>query len=98
MRRIVPCIAERLEFMQSVDWILRESSGHIADSEYATDYKEYRGSSAESARDLPWRDVDQSLLIAVAETAGADVALALTSARAAPTRASSLRPGAAGLK
>jgi hypothetical protein len=77
MRRVVPSIDERLVFIQSEAWILRESEGHAADGEHASAFKEYRGSRSDHDLGLPWRDVEQSLLVIVAEMAGADVAVAL---------------------
>jgi hypothetical protein len=77
MLRVVPCITDSLEFMQSSDWIARESSGHMADSEYAQVFKEYRGSRSDRRPDLPWRDVDRSILVVINKTPGADVAIAL---------------------
>jgi len=67
-----------MDFMSDPEWMERESSGAMADDPECADlFKEYRGSVAAKVRDLPWRDVEQSVLICVCRFAGADTAIAL---------------------
>ena len=78
LRQIVPCIDDPLDFLDSIESILRESSGHLADIPHSSKlFKEVRGSRMAAPVELPFRDVEKSIFIAVNREIGADVAIAL---------------------
>ena len=78
LRLVVPCIECPLDFLDSVELVQLESGGHLADSPvYSALFKEVRGSRMTSSVELPWRDVEKSILIAVNRDIGYDVAIAL---------------------
>jgi hypothetical protein len=77
LSRVVPFIADPIEFIEAMDWIELESRGNLADSDWAERFKEKRGSRDGLPIELPWRDVEQSIVVAVNRHAGNDVAIAL---------------------
>lgn len=78
LHNVVPWITDPLDFLTSIDQIERESSGHLADyPDSSKRARELRGSLQAPSVELPWRDVDRSILIAVNRNLGDDVAIAL---------------------
>jgi hypothetical protein len=76
MRAKIPRLKEPVNFLRSVEHIAFESQGLADDQRTALLFHEYRGSSGVE-RPLPWRDVEQSILIAVNREIGADLGIAL---------------------
>ncbi|WP_265594113.1 hypothetical protein [Haloferula sp. BvORR071] len=75
--RLIPFIREPLQFRSSVEQITTPQDCLMGpdEAENAT-FHEYRGSQV-GPRDLPWLDVEQSLLIAINRIPGDDLAIAL---------------------
>jgi hypothetical protein len=77
LRRVAPFIVDPLDFLTSVEEIARESKS-VAHPEYVCEiYRERQGSQQVEPVELPWRDLDRSILVAVNRSIGADVAIAL---------------------
>ena len=77
LRRVIPFLKEPVDFLLSRSQIEFESSGSLADSVVSAKlFHEYRGND-HGPRDLPWRDVDNSLLVACNRIPGADLGIAL---------------------
>ncbi len=76
LRRLAPFIHEELELV-SIDSLCPGLS--LLDRDAAEDsmFCEYRGSLVSEPRQLPWIDVEQTVLIAVNKMPGDDVALGL---------------------
>jgi hypothetical protein len=75
---VVPWITDPLVFLPSIDQIERESRGYLADYPVSSKHmRELRGSLQALPVELPWRDVERSILVAVNRNVGDDVAIAL---------------------
>ena len=78
LRLLVPFLRDPMDFLESEVEIGRESFSHLADHpHFANRTREYRSSKVEEYRDLPWRDVERSIIVAVNRNLGDDVAIAL---------------------
>jgi hypothetical protein len=76
LREIIPFFREPVDFIANIEEMSQESSGHLEDTEEDL-FHERRSSKDPRARALPWRDLDQSFLIAVNREPGDDIAIAL---------------------
>jgi hypothetical protein len=77
IKRAVPFFDAEVDLL-SIDEMRRESRGKLADSpKLSTFFREVRHHAAPEPNELPWRDVDRSVLIAVNRIAGEDIAIAL---------------------
>jgi hypothetical protein len=77
MLRLVPFIRDPLEFRTSVDQIMSHRDCLLSPDESHNElFHEYRGSQCQE-HDLPWRDIENSCLIAINKVPGDDVAIGL---------------------
>jgi hypothetical protein len=78
LREIIPFLVDPVDFLTSLEAMTRESSGHLADDPaLAPVFHEVRGRQAAELIELPWRDVDRSIYVAVNRFPGDDVGIAL---------------------
>lgn len=79
IKQVVPFMQEPVDFLLDSEKIQRESS-HLLSlvdvPKISAVFHEYKGSEAPS-RDLPWLDVEKTLLIAINRISGDDIAIAL---------------------
>ncbi|TWT59106.1 hypothetical protein KOR42_24950 [Thalassoglobus neptunius] len=85
IKTVVPFLNEPVDFL-SVASMKGESSGHLADKpDDSSLFHEMRGSDSIIVPDLPWRDVNRSLFIAVNRVPGDDIGIALDFRKGAET-------------
>jgi hypothetical protein len=78
LRRIIPFLVAPIDFLTSPEEMAFESSGHLADNpQLSTKFHEVRGRQAGEPVELPWRDVDRSLFVAINRFPGDDIGVAL---------------------
>jgi hypothetical protein len=78
LRDVIPFLVDPVVFLRTPEAIASESSGRLADDpQFSAVYHEVRGSRMVEPVELPWLDVDLSLIVAVNRRAGDDVAIAL---------------------
>ena len=78
IRTLIPWLQGPIEFIENMRWLRLENRGRLADTEFSRKlFQEYHGKSAVNHPDLPWLDVDASLMIAVNKIPGDDLGIAI---------------------
>ncbi len=78
IQSLIPWLQGPIEFIEAMHWMVTENHTLLADHRYdARTWREYRGSVSPDKTDLPWRDLDQSLFLAVNRNPGDDLGVAL---------------------
>lgn len=78
IQSLIPCLDGPIEFIEEMDWMVLENSGHLADSPEGVQLnRAYHGSESQEKPDLPWLDVDQALFVAVNRLHGDDLGIAI---------------------
>jgi hypothetical protein len=77
--KVIPYLRiDRVDFLETVEHMRFESTGFLADEPLSSNlFHEVRGSKSLISVDLPWLDVEKTILIAVNSEIGADVGIAL---------------------
>ena len=78
IRELIPFIEEPIDFLKSKDQMDFNCGPLMAQNEMENYFfHEYRGSAFPCGRDLPWIDVEKSVMIAVNRRIGDDLGIAL---------------------
>ncbi|WP_165228300.1 hypothetical protein [Aquisphaera insulae] len=78
LREVIPFLIEPVDFLGSAKAMAAESTGFLADNPRDSRiFHEVRGSRLAEPVELPWRDVERSLLVAVNRYPGDDVGIGL---------------------
>jgi hypothetical protein len=78
LREVIPFLVDPVDFLGTPEAMASESSGRLADNpQFSAVYHMARGSRMDEPVDLPWLDVDRSLVVAVNHVPGDDVAIGL---------------------
>ncbi|WP_309380169.1 hypothetical protein [Cerasicoccus frondis] len=78
LKELVPFLGEPIDFLYSKEQ-MDFNSGPLMDNNETEScfFHEYRGSAFSDVRDLPWIDVEKSIMIAVNRSIGDDLGIAL---------------------
>lgn len=78
LNQMIPWLPGEIELIDSFDWLITENTTALADSQFGSRlHRVYRGSRSDEKLDLPWLDVELSVVIAVNKQHGADLGVAL---------------------